>query len=279
MRQNGSKLNLFYPQWQGGGPDLATFFGAHELKDYYCQGLSFAEIAVSREEQGPAGQQIYEFKQIMAQTETAGEVLNTFKPGRIFTIGGGCDAGILSAAYLNEIFRGDLALVWLDAHGDLNTPQSSPSGYLYGMPLRILLGEGEPAITKLVSQPYEASQLIMAGLRDLDQAEQEYLAQKEIRVLSVEALTAKPSLLGEAVKDQGCSNLYIHLDLDVLDPEQFPHVPAAVAGGLAVSTLSEIIDDLWANGNLCGLGIFEYSTSGRDHIKLLRQLCRIGFEL
>jgi len=237
MEQKTSKLNLFYPQWQGGGPALATFFGAHELKEAYCRrGLSFAEIAVSREEQGPAGQHIYEFNQILAQTEAAGKVINTLKPGRIFTIGGGCDAGILPAAYLNELFRGNLALVWLDGHGDLNTPQSSPSGYLYGMPARILLGEGEPTLTKLVSQPYEARQLIMAGLRDLDQAEQEYLAKKEIKVLSVEALTAKPSLLGETVKDQGCSNLYIHLDLDVLDPEQFPHVPLTVPGGLAVST-------------------------------------------
>lgn len=147
-----NKLNLFYPQWQGGGPDLATYYGAHELKDLYCRDISFAEVEVSRVEQGPADRQIYEFDQIMVQIEAARDIINTLEPERIFTIGGGCDAGIVAAAYLNELLEGDLTLVWFDAHGDLNTPQSSPSSHFFrqGRPCAAAAAMPNRVCTKII---------------------------------------------------------------------------------------------------------------------------------
>ena len=60
-------------------------------------------------------------------------------PDKLFTLGGGCDADVPCLLYLNEEYRGDLTVIWFDAHGDLNTPEESATSLFYGMPLRSLM--------------------------------------------------------------------------------------------------------------------------------------------
>ncbi len=259
IQRKDTKLNLFYPQWQGGGPDLSTYYGAFELKQAYYPDVTFSEVEVSTANTGTVKKGIFGYDQILTQMKAARRVIDLKRPERIFTIGGGCDAGILPLSYLSELMSGKLTIIWFDAHGDLNSPQSSPSGYFYGMPVRALLGESDPALLELLYAEIEVDQLILCGLRDLDEAESAYIAGRQLTVCRVEEMTSNPEMLLDLIKDRGNAHIYIHLDFDVLDPEDFPYVPLPEPGGLSILSLTKLINSLRENFTLTGLGLFEYS--------------------
>lgn len=279
MVESDPKLNLLYPQWQGGGPDKSTYHGAHELSQFYCKGVLFSEVDVSTADNSVVKNDIYCYNQILTQMKAARRIIEAAKPSRIFTIGGGCDSGILPISYLNRMLGDRLTLVWFDAHGDLNTPESSPSGHFYGMPVRTLLGDGERGILELLYSELEPDQIVLGGLRDLDPAEVEFIETHQLSVCRVEDLENDPALLLETVKGKGNKHVYIHLDLDVLEPDEFPYLPLPVPGGLSESTLLCLIESLSNAFVLSGLGIFEYSSSGKADLNILKLLCDMGIEL
>ncbi len=279
MLESDAKLNLFYPQWQGSGPDKSTYHGAHELRKFYCQGTSFAKVDVSTADTCVVKNDIYCYDQILTQMNAARRIIDMAEPNRIFTIGGGCDAGILPISYLNRLLEGKLTLIWFDAHGDLNSPQSSPSGHFYGMPVRTLLGDSDSEISDLLYSILEPDQLVMVGLRDLDPAETEFIDKQQLSLCQAGDLKTDPGLLLEVIKDKANKHIYIHLDLDVLDPSEFPYPPIPVPGGLSMSTLQHLVESLSEEFFLAGLGIFEYSPSGKAGLNLLRMLCNLGINL
>ena len=93
----------------------------------------------------------------------------------VVTVGGTCGVEAAPVAYLNEQYDGDLAIVWFDAHGDLNAPATSPSGHFHGMVLRTLLGEGPHEYVGELRRPLRPAQLFLAGTRDLDPEESAYI--------------------------------------------------------------------------------------------------------
>ncbi len=89
------------------------------------------------------------FEPILEQTKFFKEIIIDSKPDKISTIGGDCAVEIMPISYLNKIYQEDLCIIYIDAHADLNTPESSPSKAFHGMPLRTLLGEGKRRIYRL----------------------------------------------------------------------------------------------------------------------------------
>ncbi|SEP39463.1 arginase family protein [Propionispora vibrioides] len=271
-------LNLFFPQWQGGGPDRSTYDGALELKKLYFKEIKFSEVEVSTEDIDKSNNIIIGYTEILKQLKRAKKSIARKLPETIFTVGGGCDADVASIAYLNDKMRGDLTVLWLDAHGDMNTHETSASKYFYGMPLRTLLGEGEETIVKLVSPSLLPSQVIMLGIRDLDEAEKEYITAQNISVFTVQDMEQRVDSVIETVKTKGHRSIYIHIDLDVLDFEEFPHVPVPVPAGLKVNTFKELLKKLDKEFKLVGLGLFEYQPSGQT-IELIEDIIKIGVKL
>jgi len=270
------QLNLFYPQWQGGGPDRSTYFGALELKLNYLKNMELSEIKVSLHNAKEVKNDIFAYDEILVQMGTARALLDEKKPDYIFTIGGGCDAGILPLSYLNKKLNGDLTVLWFDAHGDINSPLSSKSKHFYGMPVRVLLGESDSRILDLTYLDLLPQQLLMLGLRDLDEAENKYIKKHSIAVLGVAEIENNLETVIASVKAKRNHNIYIHLDLDALDPEEFPYVPVPSPGGLKVKTLSVLLGMLKKEFNLSGLGLFEYQPSGITSMGLLEEVVRIG---
>ena len=271
-------LNLFFPQWQGGGPDRSTYDGALELKKLYFKEIKFSEVEVSTEDIDKSNNIIIGYTEILKQLKRAKESIARELPETIFTVGGGCDADVASIAYLNDKMRGDMTVLWLDAHGDMNTHETSASKYFYGMPLRTLLGEGEETIVKLVSPSLLPSQVIMLGIRDLDEAEKEYITAQNISVFTVKDMEQRVDSVIETVKTKGHRSIYIHIDLDVLDFEEFSHVPVPVPAGLKVNTFKELLKKLDKEFKLIGLGLFEYQPSGQT-IELIEDIIKIGVKL
>lgn len=115
-------------------------------------------------------------------------------------------------------------LLWLDAHGDFNTPETSPSGFIGGMPLAMMVGRGDLSLTgHLRMTPVAERDIVLFNARDLDPLERDALAASEVRHLrTLEALATEP--LGDRP-------LHIHLDVDVLNPLDCPAVHYPASGG------------------------------------------------
>ena len=137
-------------------------------------------------------------------------------------------------------------VLWLDAHGDFNTPDTTPSGFLGGMALAGACGEWDAGL----ADPIGADRVVLAGVRDLDAAERELLDRSEATVIgasSIETLVAVKNALDGAP-------VYVHLDLDVLDPEAFPaQFPAP--DGLHPDKLYDLLEAVRDDCRLLGLEV------------------------
>jgi arginase len=129
-------------------------------------------------------------------------------------------------------------VLWLDAHGDLNRPDTSPSGNVHGMPLAAALGLGGPEFESdvFLLPAIEARRVVLFGVRSLDPAERELLGELDVLVFTMSDLdrTGIERAMREALERlQGPSFVHVSLDLDVLDPEVAPGVGTPVRGGLS----------------------------------------------
>jgi arginase len=151
-------------------------------------------------------------------------------PRRPLVLGGCCCAHVGAIRGLSKR-HGRLALVWLDAHGDLNTPETSPSGNLWGMPLRMAIDEAS----------VRTDDVALVGARDLDPPERDYVAEHGI-----------DDDLGRAL-DGACA-VYVALDVDVLEPGVVP-VFMPVPGGLALDDVERLLLEVASRSRVAGLGL------------------------
>jgi len=272
-------LNILFPQWQGGGPDQSTYRGSFELKKDYLGQLTLSEIEVSKADIGPTVNNIAGYETILSQLKQQKALVGQVQPDTIFTIGGGCDAGIVPISYLNHNLKSNLTLLWFDAHGDLHTPESSQSKLFFGMPLRTLLGESNKAILEQCYDNLTPGQVIMIGARDLDQAEEQFISEGDIILYNTTAMEEDLEPLIDGIKSKKHGQIYIHLDLDVLDPLEFPHIPVPSPGGLRIKTLSKLLNRLNREFVLIGMGLFEYRPSGQKRLKIIEDIIRLGSSL
>ena len=274
-----SHLNILIPQWQGGGPDLSAYKGGQHLKSHYLKDVDFKEVEVRTDDLGEIKNNIAGYDEICEYLSRTKSLIDAQNPKTIFTIGGGCDVDIAQISYLNKAAGGDMTLLYFDAHGDLNTPESSPSKYFFGMPLRTLLGDGDKNIIASLYSTLLPSQVIMFGVRDLDKPESEYIRKSDLRLLPVDEIEKDISRVIGAAKEAGRDKIYIHIDLDVLDPGEFPYSAIPVPGGLKNNTLARVLRDLNDEFEIIGLGLLEYSSSEDNENKLLKEIINIGADL
>jgi arginase family enzyme/very-short-patch-repair endonuclease len=171
---------------------------------------------------------------------------------RTVTVGGDCGVELAPIEAALEAYGEGLAVVWFDAHGDLNTPESSPSGAFHGMVLRTLLGEGPPELAPRVT--LRPSQVVLAGVRALDPAEKEFVAEHDIEVVAPAEFGSLPSIVAAT----GARAVYLHIDLDVLDPAVFAAVGCPEPGGASLAALVDAVRALAARFPVAGVGVTEY---------------------
>ncbi len=269
-------LNLFYPQWQGGGRELMT--GACELEAQYIKGFPFTKVYVPMEDPCLIEKDIIGYWSILNQLTDACEKISTASPETIFTIGGGCDVEIPPVSYLNHNLNGDLTILWIDAHGDLNTPKSSTSHKFHGMPLRALLGEGDNKISEMIPTPLCPEQLIMIGQRSLDFPEIQYIQENSIEMFTIDQISENTEPLIKAILGKS-QNIYIHIDLDVLDKNEFPFVSVPEKDGMKKSVLMDVLQEIRDKFVVKGLSLLEYTGSGECEIQLLNDIIAVGLTL
>jgi arginase len=153
-------------------------------------------------------------------------------------------------------------VLWLDAHADANTPETSPSGNLHGMVLAGLLGVGPLALDELLP----AERVVLAGARDLDSGERAFLADRpRLRRWDVAALQGDgwlpllDGLLAEIARAGG--RLYVSLDLDVLDPSSAPGVAVPTSGGARPEAVLALLRHAQTSGLLAAADVVEFDPS------------------
>jgi arginase len=157
--------------------------------------------------------------------------------------------------------RAPIGVLWFDAHGDFNTPETSPSGNVHGMVLALLAGLG-PVPLVGASEHLPGQRLAILGARALDPDERKNLVQAGVGVYTTEALRALgPAAAVERAIDglvaAGAERLYVSIDLDVLDPSVAPGVATRASSGLTLDEARAALRAVAHSGRLAALDVTE----------------------
>ncbi|MFT4622314.1 MAG: arginase [Myxococcota bacterium] len=156
-----------------------------------------------------------------------------------------------------------VGVVWVDAHTDMNTPDTTPSGNIHGMPLAALLGHGAPDLVALAGdQPaLNAEDVVIIGARDVDPTEIPLVKQTGVRVYTMSELDARGThvCVQEAIERVQRHTVGVHLsfDLDGVDPHDAPGVGTPVPGGLTLRESHLICEAVARTGKLLGMEMVE----------------------
>ena len=263
-------LSLLSLDWHGCGNPIAAD-GARLIADTLFPAAAFVRAQAAGN--GPLAPRagVLALEQIAARTLTTLEDLRSRAAARLFHVGATCATEFAPVAWLNERYAGDLAVVWLDAHADLNTPASSPSGRFHGMVLRALTGDGPESLVRALARPLQRGQIFLAGARDLDPPEREYDRSAAISVTTMEELGA-PGRLVDRLMASGLTRAYVHLDLDVLDPVMFPDVLVPTPGGAAVPAIAAQIRALAVAVDVVGFSVVEFVARSAEGLPTVARL-------
>lgn len=176
------------------------------------------------------------------------------------SLGAGSVAGV-ATAFAEKGER--IGLIWLDAHADINTPLSSLSGNVHGMPVAHLLGEGDPDMASL-AKPGPAilpEHVVYVGLRDLDAAEVDSINAKGILAFTMREIDERGlvSVMREAIAraSKGTSGIYVSCDADWVDPSEAPGVGTPVKGGATYREAHLAMEMLSDSAKMVGMDIVE----------------------
>jgi len=166
------------------------------------------------------------------------EVSQVMKEGKFpIVIGGDHSIAIGTISGVLQ-HKKNLGVIWFDAHGDINTAETTPSGNIHGMPVAVLLGMGNEALTSIGGKDsvLKKENIVYIGSRDLDAGERKAMKELGIKVFTmyeIDDLGIK-NVMKEAIKiaGDGTDGIHVSFDLDVLDPEVAPGTGTKVPGGM-----------------------------------------------
>ena len=220
------------------GPSAIRYAGLSDaLADAGHDYVELGDVSVPRPENLDASDGRAKY---LAETETvcrglATQVEATIDAGEFPLVLGG-DHSIAIGTAGGAATQGDTGLVWFDAHGDFNTPETTPSGNVHGMSVAALLGEGEFADSDWAHAPnIDPPNVAMVGIRSLDDAERAALRDSEVTVFTMSDIDERglPTVTEDALAVAGqADGMHISLDMDFLAPAEAPGVGTPVRGGV-----------------------------------------------
>jgi len=200
-------------------------------------------VPVDQQENTPEGPRHAKYlPQIAAACERLGNmVANAMDDGKApLVLGGDHSVAIGTVAGVAKHFkkkRQKIGLIWVDAHADMNTPQTSPSGNVHGMPLACCIGLGPPELTKLFgfSPKVDPKNVCIIGVREIDIMERAQVRESGIHVFTMRDIDERGlrAVMAQAIDltTRGTAGFHLSLDLDYVDPADAPGVGTPVRGG------------------------------------------------
>ncbi|MCM2288940.1 MAG: arginase [Sulfuritalea sp.] len=181
-----------------------------------------------------------------------------------------------------------LGLIWIDAHMDSHTPDSSPSRNVHGMPLACLLGHGDPRLTGIAGAAPKllAEDVCLIGVRSFESAEAALLDQLGVRIFFIDEVQQRglPAVFADALRrvTRHTAAYGISIDLDALDPAEGPGVGTPVAGGLSRADLTDALALAQGDERLQAMEIVEYNPYRDEHFvtaRAIHDLCQSVTEI
>lgn len=264
-------LRLIFPQWQGGnnppyhfGSKLLTWLAPEHFGP-----VEEVPVALPTDEPLPVEGGVVARGALLEQLHQARRLIDKHQPDRLVVLGGDCLVDLAPFAYLNERYDGNLAVLWVDAHPDIMTPQQFQ--HAHAMVLGNLLGHGDASFVKFVPRPIEPQNVLYVGLNNPSEWEAATMNRLNLGNVTPQELTQRGSQpVLNWFKSTGASRLAIHIDLDVLDPSLFhallfskPNIPADTFDGIAQGQLTmeqivQLLGDIATIADVVGLGIAEH---------------------
>lgn len=226
------------------GPSAIRYAGlAEQLETIGVSCVDYGDVAVPHpEESDPTDGEPTEGRaKFLAETELVCERVTSavdaaFDAGEFPLVLGGDHS--IAVGTVGGATASDLGIVWFDAHGDCNTPGTSPSGNVHGMPLAAILGFGEFADSDWArSASVDPENVVLVGLRDLDDGEREHIRESAMTAYTMSDIDERgiTDVVESAltVATDGTDGLHVSLDMDWLDPTEAPGVGTSVRGGVS----------------------------------------------
>ena len=172
-------------------------------------------------------------------------------------------------------------LIWFDAHADMNTPETTPSGNIHGMPLAVLLGHGAPELTNIAgfSPKLVPALCVHVGARDIDRDERELVAKLGIRFITMREIDERGmnACMDEAIEiaSRASGGYAVTFDVDVLDPGDAPGSGTLVRGGLTYREAHLAMEKIAEAGGMRSLEVVEINTA----LDINNKTAELGVEL
>lgn len=228
------------------GPSAIRCAGVNERLESLCQDIEdLGDMTIGQredEKEGgePASEELRNLKAITKANAKLAETVDKIVASGAFplVLGGDHSIAIGTLAGLMKHYQ-NLGVIWYDAHADLNTKETSPSGNIHGMPLAISLGIGHEGLTGIYGKEtkIKAENIVIIGARSLDDGEKELIRDKGIKVYTMHEIDrlGMTRVMEETIDylRGRTDGVHLSLDLDALDPNDAPGVGTPVAGGIS----------------------------------------------
>ena len=214
------------------------------IKKLGVQVEDIGNLSVKQPEEMPVGEKRAKYLQEIAETcaDVAAAAEKSLAEGFLpLVLGGDHSIAAGVAAGVANHFRKEkkqIGYLWLDAHGDMNTPESSPSGNVHGMPLAAIMGYGAPELVDLLGfkPKAEPGNIVIVGARDLDAQERKIVKKSGLHVFTMRDIDERGmrEVMSDALKYamDDTAGIAVSLDMDFVDPADAPGVGTPVRGGV-----------------------------------------------
>lgn len=202
-------------------------------------------------------------------------VVKTLEAGKVpLVLGGDHSVAAGTMAGVAEFYRRQnqkIGLIWIDAHADMNTPETSPSGNVHGMPLAAILGLGPPELSNIFSfsPKVQPENCVLVGVRDVDARERENIRETGIEVYTMRDIDERGMrvVIEEALRvaGRGTAGYHVSLDMDWIDPEDAPGVGTPVRGGASYREGHLAMEIIADHGRMTSFEIVEVNPVIDEH--------------
>jgi arginase len=156
-----------------------------------------------------------------------------------------------------------IGLIWFDAHGDMNLPETSPSGNIHGMPLAHLLGYGDKDLSSVlgIHPAVDAKNVVLIGIRDVDRVERKFIRESGIKVFTMRDIDelgmSEVSKQALEVANAGTAGFHMSFDLDGCDPDVIPGTGTKVPGGVSYREAHLLLEECASDGRMTSMEVVE----------------------
>jgi arginase len=201
---------------------------------------------------------------ILEQMQSAQKILQRMACSKILASGGDCSVDIAIIDYLVGVYP-DLTVLWIDSHLDANTPETSPSGNLHGMPVAAIMGAAPKDMQPILLHPLSPERFRYVWANVGDEGDYDFQKAKGLRWLADNERVSGP--------------IHIHFDLDVLHPGEFPFLAYPEETGMPIATAVSLLQRIAKEGDIVGLTFTEFAPANevdaRSGSHTISSLCDI----